>query len=98
MPSTFNFNDVVGITLNGVFIYAATALPNSIDPLSPRNWGTNAALSTAPVADNVDLCLGTAIGSQVYHYFSFSACIYDSPISQVASYCNSNPSCNGNKH
>ena len=64
------------------------------DAFYPRSYG----LYRNPQAINVDACLGTALHSEYYHYYSFSPCIFDSDIKRAreAVLCNNNAVCKKN--
>lgn len=62
---------VVGIALNGVFIFAGTSEYGS-DAFFPTGYAQGRASRL-----DFDICLGTQISYRTYRYHSFSPCIYD---------------------
>ena len=67
-----NSDQVVGIAMNGVFIFAASS-EFGYDAFFPRAYGNR----KTPKAIEVDICLGTSHTSNTYRYHMFSPCIFD---------------------
>ena len=85
--STFTYNEVIGIALNGVPIYPGRN-KNFYDFISPEAYGTH----ITPTKSAVDLCLGELDGN-LYHYRSYSPCIFYNQMADIAMMCSSDSSC-----
>lgn len=81
---------VVGIALNGVFIFAGTSEYGS-DAFFPVGYKTGTASRL-----NFDVCLGIQDSYKTYRYHSFSPCIYDITKRAQAKSCADDGSCNAN--
>lgn len=79
-----NLDQVVGIALNGVFLFAGTS-HYGYDAFFPKSYGAQ----RNPRKIEVDVCLGTSETSQTYRYHMFSPCIYETVLKTVAAPCDS---------
>eukprot|EP00347_Sterkiella_histriomuscorum_P023334 403335042 len=78
-------NSIVGISLNGVFIFSAAASSYNSDVFFSNRGKT---------AYNFDLCLGSQETFRTYRYHSFSPCIYDMPaLREKSGQCSEEANC-----
>jgi hypothetical protein len=80
----YNSDSIVGVALNGVFLFAGTS-EYGYDAFFPKAYGN----MKNPQAVTTDICLGTSSFENTYRYYMFSPCIYDSPLKTVAAPCSS---------
>lgn len=67
-----NTNKVVGIALNGVFIFTAIS-DYGLDPFFPKAFGTKQNVQKVPI----DQCLGSTETDSTYRYYMYSPCMFD---------------------
>jgi hypothetical protein len=79
-----NSNQIVGVALNGVFLFSATS-SYGYDAFFPKAYGIN----QSPQSVKVDICLGSAETFNTYRYRMFSPCFYDTSLKTVAAPCSS---------
>ncbi|CDW82983.1 UNKNOWN [Stylonychia lemnae] len=85
LPSS---DKIVGIALNGVFIFSAISI-YGYDAFYPTSFGTR----NSPKGVTADLCLGTSEGYRTYAYHMYSPCIYETSQRQKADYCATDDLC-----
>ena len=81
---------IVGIALNGVFIFSGTS-EYGFDAFYPKSYGNKIASSSMVV--DVDICLGNANSFSTYRYHMYSPCVYDISIKSIAEDCSQNSQC-----
>jgi hypothetical protein len=82
---------VVGIALNGVFIYAGVT-HLGFDPFYPKPYGTK----TNAAGYSFDVCLGTQVTNRQYRYHSYSPCVFAISLRNTAMLCSDSPACSKN--
>jgi hypothetical protein len=80
---------VVGVALNGVAIYSGNS-EYDYDAYFPKAWGGK---QTDIVKIQPDLCLGSSMYSEAYHYYMFSPCIYENDVKSLSGPCSSDVNC-----
>ena len=83
-----NSDSIVGVALNGVFLFAGTS-EYGYDAFFPKAYGN----MVNPQAIPVDICLGSAYSQNTYRYHIFSPCIYDISLRSLSAPCSSDPEC-----
>lgn len=85
-----DLSEYVGVTFNGVLIHTAFS-DFGFDGISPKLWGTHKTFRNI----TLDQCLGTSyqLRGNVYHYQSFSPCIFTNQIQTQSGVCKNLTSC-----
>src|SRR5450830_1333808 len=68
--SLTNSDNVVGVALNGVFLFAGLS-EKGYDAFYPKSYGKK----TDPAGVSVDICLGASQSYNTYRYYMFSPCL-----------------------
>ncbi len=83
-----NSDQIVGIALNGVFLFAG-ATYYKYDAYFPKLLDPN-----LNVRYTFDVCLGTYESFRTYRYHMFSPCILSPTLKDISALCSSNNNCN----
>ncbi|CDW90076.1 UNKNOWN [Stylonychia lemnae] len=83
-----NSDAVVGIALNGVFLFSGTS-KYGYDAYFPRAYGLN----TDPRQIEFDVCLGSVESYNTYRYHMYSPCIYETSIRTKVMMCKEDGAC-----
>ncbi len=79
-----NSDQIVGIAINGVLLFAGTS-QLGYDAFYPKSWGQK----RNPLSLTFDVCLGTSDTFNTYRYHMFSPCIYTNALKTVSAPCSS---------
>ncbi|CDW86032.1 UNKNOWN [Stylonychia lemnae] len=84
----YDSDQVVGVALNGVFIFTGTS-EYGYDMYFPKNYNN----PTMPDRIPTDACLGSQQTNNVYRYHMYSPCIYDIAMKKQILKCSQSASC-----
>lgn len=85
--STFAYDEVIGIAINGVPIYPGRN-KELYDYMSPKAYGSN----NSPQKSNIDVCLGEIDGN-LYHYRGYAPCMFDNVLDYISLMCTDELTC-----